>query len=255
VSVRADQALVTQGLAPTRSAAQRLISQGHVEYRRGHDAWQALKKASEPIGLLHELRVTQDDELRWASRAGLKLEGALSRTEASLQGCTALDIGQSTGGFTDVLLHAGARAVVGIDVGHGQLVDRLRDDPRVVALEGINARHLTPELLDGDFPEGGFDWIVGDLSFISLALILPVLSPLLAPQGQVLLLVKPQFELQPADIGKGGLVKDESSYPVVEAKIRQVCDAQGLRVRDYFQSPIHGGDGNREYFVWAETQA
>jgi 23S rRNA (cytidine1920-2'-O)/16S rRNA (cytidine1409-2'-O)-methyltransferase len=158
---------------------------------------------------------------------------------------TCLDVGQGTGGFTDVLLRRGAARVVGVDVGHGQLHPRLAGDARVTALEGVNARHLSASLL----PIDRFDLVVGDLSFISLTLVLPALVPLVA--GELLLLVKPQFELQPADIGKGGIVKDARSHARVEERLRLACADAGLVVRDWFESSIAGGDGNREFFVRA----
>jgi 23S rRNA (cytidine1920-2'-O)/16S rRNA (cytidine1409-2'-O)-methyltransferase len=191
------------------------------------------------------LQVTDDAELRWASRAGLKLEGALRHTGLDVSGRVCLDVGQSTGGFTDVLLAHGAAQVVGVDVGHGQVVQRLRDDPRVTVIEGVNARHLTPEAL----PRSRFDLVVGDLSFISLTLVLPALAPMVG--RDLLMLVKPQFELQPEDIGKGGLVKDHASYDAVRARIEAACRDATLSITDYFESPIAGGDGNREFFVRA----
>jgi len=239
--VRADQLLVKQGLAPSRSAAQRLIDRGAVRWR-GPAGWAVPRKAGDELPEGCEIELTDDAELRWASRGGLKLDGALSRTGIAVQGRVCLDVGQGTGGFTDVLLARGAKHVVGVDVGHGQLIERLRVDPRVTVLEGINARHLSKD----DLPFERFDLIVGDLSFISLTLVLPALVA-----ADLLLLVKPQFELQPEHIGKGGLVKDASSYAIVESRIRAACEAQGLSVRDWFESPITGGDGNQEFFVWA----
>lgn len=244
--MRADQLLVQRGLAPSRSAAQRLIAQGAVRWL-GPSGWAAPRKAGDELPDGCELRLTDDAELRWVSRGGLKLEGALAHTGIDVAGRTCLDVGQSTGGFTDVLLARGAAKVVGIDVGHGQLHERLRGDPRVTVLEGINARHLDAASL----PVSRFDLIVGDLSFISLTLVLPALVPLLEADGELLMLVKPQFELQPADIGKGGLVRDETAYARVQARIREACAACGLAVVDWFASPIAGGDGNREFFVRA----
>lgn len=244
---RADQLLVQRGLAPTRSAAQRLIERGGVRWL-GPRGWAAPRKAGDELPAGCELEVTDNAELRWASRGGLKLEGALAHTGLDVRGRICLDVGQSTGGFTDVLLARGAAHVVGIDVGHGQLVARLRADPRVSVLEGVNARHVTAAQL----PHARYGLVVGDLSFISLALVLPALGALAATD--LLLLVKPQFELQPGAIGKGGLVKDEAAYAQVEQRIREACAAQGLVVRDWFASPVEGGDGNREFFVWAQSQ-
>ena len=241
--MRADLLLVQQGLAPTRSAAQRLIERGAVQVP-GPQGARVVRKAGEDLAPGSVLTLTDDAELRWVSRGGLKLEGALAHTGLDVNGRHCLDVGQSTGGFTDVLLARGAARVTGIDVGHGQLHPRLRQDPRVQAIEGVNARHLDASL-------GRFSLIVGDLSFISLTLVLPALAPLL--QGDLLMLVKPQFELQPEQIGKGGLVKSAASYPVVEQRMREACAAQGLQVADYFQSPIAGGDGNTEFFVHARS--
>ena len=243
--MRADQLLVQRGLAPTRSAAQRLISHGAVRWL-GPKGWAVPYKAGEDLPEACELEVTDDAELRWVSRAGLKLDAALTHTGIDVSGTQGLDVGQSTGGFTEVLLARGAASVVGIDVGHGQLHARLRDDPRVTALEGVNARQLDASAL----PRARFELVVADLSFISLTLVLPALAPLAA--RDVLLLVKPQFELQPADIGKGGLVTDAAAHARVETRLREACAQHRLTVRDYFISSIAGGDGNREHFLWAQ---
>lgn len=247
---RIDQLLVQRGLAPSRSAAQRLIAQGAVRWL-GPSGWAAPRKAGDDLPEGCELQLADDAELRYVSRGGLKLEGALDRCGIDVTGRTCLDVGQSTGGFTDVLLQRGASRVVGIDVGHGQLHPRLRGDARVVAIEGVNARSIDAASL----PEPRYGLIVGDLSFISLTLVLPALAPLLeAAGGELLMLVKPQFELQPADIGKGGLVRDATAYPRVEARLREACKACGLDVVDWFDSPIAGGDGNREFFVRARRR-
>lgn len=260
---RADQQVVAQGLAPTRSAAQRLIEHGGVQWL-GPQGWTTVRKAGETLPIGCEFKLLDDAETRWVSRAGLKLEGAIAHCRADspklqVKGKVCLDVGQSTGGFTEVLLAEGARKVVGVDVGHGQVNPRIRAHPQVVVVEGVNARHLTVEDL-GETPpwtkaKSGFDLIVGDLSFISLTLVLPALVPLLDAKGELLMLVKPQFELQPGQIGKGGLVKDPASYAAAEARIRQACADLGLQVRDYFDSPIAGGDGNREFFVRAQKAA
>jgi 23S rRNA (cytidine1920-2'-O)/16S rRNA (cytidine1409-2'-O)-methyltransferase len=242
--MRADQQLVARGLAPSRSAAQRLIDCGAVRWL-SPKGWAVPRKAGEDLPEDCEIEITDDAELRWVSRAGLKLDAALARTGIDVTGLTCLDVGQSTGGFTDVLLARGAARVIGVDVGHGQLHPRLRSDPRVTAIEGINARHLDARML----PTPHFDLIVADLSFISLTLVLPALAALAT--RDLLLLVKPQFELQPADIGKGGLVTDATAHARVQARLRVACAEAGLTLRDYFESAIAGGEGNREYFVWA----
>jgi 23S rRNA (cytidine1920-2'-O)/16S rRNA (cytidine1409-2'-O)-methyltransferase len=243
--MRADQLLVAQGLAPSRSAAQRLIRRGAVRWRRGGQ-WAVPTKAGEELPEAAQLEVTDDAELRWASRSGLKLDAALARTGIDVAGMACLDVGQSAGGFTDVLLARGAAHVVGVDVGHGQLHPRLRADACVTCLEGLNAR----ELRAAQLPRARFDLAVADLSFISLTLVLPAIAPL-APRH--LWLVKPQFELQPADIGKGGLVADSAAHARVEQRIRAAFAEARLTVRDYFRSAVAGGDGNTEFFVWAES--
>jgi 23S rRNA (cytidine1920-2'-O)/16S rRNA (cytidine1409-2'-O)-methyltransferase len=242
--MRADQQLVARGLAPSRSAAQRLIDGGAVRWL-SPKGWAVPRKAGEDLPEGCEIEITDDAELRWVSRAGLKLDAALARTGIDVTGLTCLDVGQSTGGFTDVLLARGAARVIGVDVGHGQLHPRLRSDARVTAIEGVNARHLDARML----PTPHFDLIVADLSFISLTLVLPALAALAT--RDLLLLVKPQFELQPADIGKGGLVTDATAHARVQARLRAACAEAGLTLRDYFESAIAGGEGNREYFVWA----
>ena len=248
--MRADQLLVQRGLAPSRSAAQRLIERGAVRWRALYPphAWAVPRKSGEELPDAIEIEITDDAELRFVSRGGLKLDGALARTGIDVTGLVCLDVGQGTGGFTDALLQRGAARVVGLDVGHGQLAEKLRGDARVTALEGVNARHLDASML----PVQRFDLIVGDLSFISLSLVLPALAPLLG--GTLLMLVKPQFELQPADIGKGGLVKDPAAYARVEARLREACAGLRLHVVDWFDSPIAGGDGNREFFLQAHHE-
>jgi 23S rRNA (cytidine1920-2'-O)/16S rRNA (cytidine1409-2'-O)-methyltransferase len=244
--MRADQLLVARGLAATRSQAQRLIAAG-VQWREGA-AWRPVAKNGDELPADAELRLLDDAETRYVSRGGLKLEGALRAAGLDVTGWTCLDVGQSTGGFTDCLLRHGAQRVTGVDVGHGQLHETLRSDPRVVALEKVNARDLRAEHVGG-----GFDLVTGDLSFISLALVLPALAPLLAPGGHLLMLAKPQFELQPRELGKGGIVRDAALYAQVERRLRDACAAAGLTVTGWHDSPIAGGDGNREFFIHART--
>jgi 23S rRNA (cytidine1920-2'-O)/16S rRNA (cytidine1409-2'-O)-methyltransferase len=248
--MRADQLLLERGLAASRSQAQRLITSG-VEWRLGTKPWQRVSKNGDELPIPCEVRLLDTAEARYVSRGGLKLEGALQSSCLSAQGLRCLDVGQSTGGFTDCLLQQGAAQVVGLDVGHGQLHPRLRDDARVVCVERINARELQAD--DVRVPDGalGFDLVVGDLSFISLTLVLPALLPLLKKGGALLMLVKPQFELQPSDIGKGGLVKDEASYVQVEARLREACAVLKLDVLGYWPSAIAGGDGNQEFWIGA----
>ncbi|WP_418122843.1 TlyA family RNA methyltransferase [Variovorax sp. 160MFSha2.1] len=250
--MRADQLLVERGLAASRSQAVRLIA-GGLRWRDAGsgDAWRDVVKNKDDVPESAELELLDAAEARYVSRGGLKLEGALAASGIDAAGKLCLDVGQSTGGFTDCLLQRGAARVVGVDVGHGQLHARLREDERVVAIEGVNARALSADDL-GEEGESRFDLIVGDLSFISLTLVLPAVVEFLADEGRLLMLVKPQFELQPGQVGKGGIVRDESMYAVVEKRLRDACEALGLRVLQWFDSPIAGGDGNREFFIHAE---
>jgi 23S rRNA (cytidine1920-2'-O)/16S rRNA (cytidine1409-2'-O)-methyltransferase len=242
---RADALLVQQGLAPSRTAAQRLIEAGRVSL----DGEAILK----PAQLLPEnaaLAVAPAPDAEYVSRGGLKLAGALRHAGVDVRGKDCLDVGQSTGGFTDCLLQHGAARVVGIDVGHGQLHPSLAADPRVELHEGINARALTKSVLQGR----QFDLIVADVSFISLTLIIPQLPPLLTGLGDLLLLVKPQFEVGPEHIGKGGIVTDASLYPLVHDKLVACCADHHLAVAGWFDSPITGTDGNREFFLHARHE-
>ena len=249
--MRADQLLVERGLAVSRAQAQRLIAAG-VEWQQA-DQWKRVAKNGDEVPDAAPLRLLDDAEARYVSRGGLKLEGALRHTGLNVAGWTCLDLGQSTGGFTDCLLQAGAARVVGLDVGREQLHARLREDARVFCIDGLNARDVAAvaAALEGEAPEAGFDLLVGDLSFISQTLVLPAVVPWLKPGGVLLMLVKPQFELQPGQVGKGGIVRDASLYAVVEQRLREACAALGLQVRDWFDSPIAGGDGNREFFIQA----
>ncbi|MBV9889737.1 MAG: TlyA family RNA methyltransferase, partial [Rhizobacter sp.] len=230
--MRADQLLVQRGVAPSRSAAQRLIERGGVRWRAAA-GWAVPKKAGEELPEAVEIEVVDDAELRFVSRGGLKLEAALARCGLELAGKTCLDVGQGSGGFTDVLLQRGAARVVGVDVGHGQLHPRLASDPRVTALEGINARRLDPHAL----PVPSFDLVVGDLSFISLALVLPAVLPLLVPAADIVALVKPQFEVGRGQVGKGGIVRDETARRGAVDKVAGVARGLGLAVVGETPSP------------------
>ena len=256
--MRADQLLVERGLAVSRSQAVRLIASG-VRWQDGA-TWRQVAKNKDDIPADAPLQLQDDAEARYVSRGGLKLEGALRATGLDVSGQWCLDVGQSTGGFTDCLLRHGATRVVGIDVGQAQLHPRMREDARVLCVEGVNARALDAiefiaECQDwsgagGNF-DGYFSTLVADVSFISLTLVLPAVVPLLAPGGHLLVLVKPQFELQPGQVGKGGIVRDASLYAVVEQRIREGCAAAGLAVAAWLPSAIEGGDGNREFFIHA----
>jgi 23S rRNA (cytidine1920-2'-O)/16S rRNA (cytidine1409-2'-O)-methyltransferase len=249
--MRADQLLVERGLAVSRAQAQRLIAAG-VEWRQA-GAWKRVAKNGDELADGAQLRLLDDAEARYVSRGGIKLEGALRRTGLKVAGWNCLDVGQSTGGFTDCLLQAGAGRVVGLDVGREQLHARLREDPRVRCVDGLNARDAAAvaDALQGEAPVGSFDLLVGDLSFISQTLVLPAVVPWLKAGGALLMLAKPQFELQPGQLGKGGIVRDATLYGVVEHRLRGACGALRLQVQDWFDSSIAGGDGNREFFVYA----
>lgn len=244
--LRADQLLVAQGLAPSRTAARALIEAGRVS----HDG-QVLAKPAVELAPDARLVVAPAAGDRFASRGALKLEGALARSGLDVRGAVCLDIGQSTGGFTDCLLQAGAAKVVGVEVGHDQLHPRLRTEPRCVTFEGLNARQLGAADLGEHFPPHGFDLLVCDASFISLALLLPQWAALLSPAGHVLALVKPQFEVGPQGLAKGGIVRDAALYAGVETRVRGAAHDAGLTIVDWFDSPITGGDGNREFFFHA----
>ena len=250
--MRADQLLVERGLAASRSQAVRLIA-GGLRWRDGAGtAWRTVAKNRDEVPEDAELELLDAAEARYVSRGGLKLAGALAATGVDVQGRRCLDVGQSTGGFTDCLLQHGAEHVVGVDVGHGQLHPRIRDDARVSAVEGVNARTLDAEAWVALSPQDAqFGLVVGDLSFISLTLVLPALVPLLAADGDLLMLVKPQFELQPGQVGKGGVVRDPELHAFVEQRLHGACEALGLRVLRWLDSPIAGGDGNREFFIHA----
>lgn len=246
---RLDILLVERGLADTRTRAQRLIKEGCVQAQLGR--WQTQTKPGIKLAEDTPLQVEARDEDRFVSRGALKLQHILQALALDPKGLTAIDVGQSTGGFTDCLLQAGIAKVVGIEVGHDQLHDRLKNDDRVVCLEGYNARELNPDLREHTPEQQGFDLAVMDVSFISQSLILPSLAPLIRPGGWLLTLVKPQFEVGPQHIGKGGLVRDPALYAGVRDRIEQCCMAQGLQPLYWDESPIKGGDGNREFLLGA----
>jgi 23S rRNA (cytidine1920-2'-O)/16S rRNA (cytidine1409-2'-O)-methyltransferase len=237
---RVDALLVQRGHASSRTAAQRLIEAGRVS--RDGDV---ILKPSQLLPDNATLDIAPARETEYVSRGGLKLAGALQHTGLDVRDRNCLDIGQSTGGFTDCLLRHGAARVVGIDVGHDQLHPSLRADPRIETHEGVNARSLSNSASVGR----RYNLIVADVSFISLTLIVPQLLPLLDAEGDVLLLVKPQFEVGPEHVGKGGIVTDATRYPIVRDKLVACCREHHLAVVDWFDSPITGTDGNREFFL------
>lgn len=242
--------LVSRGLAASRTAAQHLIDTGRV-YHGPADQRRQVAKSSLRLDDDAELQVEPHADDRFVSRGGLKLAGALAHVDLSVTGWRALDVGMSTGGFTDCLLQAGAARVVGIDVGHDQLHPRLREDARVRWFEGVNARAPDLAMLRQANDGEPFDLIVGDVSFISLTLTLPPLTPLLRPGGHVLHLVKPQFEVGRDGIGRGGLVRHAALYADVRMRMEKMIAQSHLNWQDWLDSPITGGDGNREFFLHA----
>ncbi|MDX5376806.1 MAG: TlyA family RNA methyltransferase [Halomonas sp.] len=249
---RLDQLLVHQGLVRSRTRAQRLIRHGRVSLA---ETGRVLHKPGEKLPEETHLVVSEDAEERYVSRAGLKLEALIEALGMTLEGRLVLDVGQSTGGFTDCALAYGARHVIGIEVGHDQLDTDLRDDPRVTCLEGINARTMAsdPRLREALISLGvtAPDLAVMDVSFISQRLILPQLATLLRPGGELLSLVKPQFEVGPGGVNARGIVTDPRRYDDVETAIRACCAEQNLAIRHWQESPITGGDGNREFLLHA----
>lgn len=248
---RLDVVLVDQSLANSRTHAQKLISSGRVKVQFGSQ-WKVISKPSFKVKGSEPLEIEAHEEDKYVSRGGLKLEGALRDNQIDVTGMIGLDVGCSTGGFTDCLLQAGAKHVVGVEVGHDQLVQKLQDDTRVTLYEGINARELDPNLVLPHTPDQqGFDIVVMDVSFISQTKILPALAPIMKSGGHLVSLVKPQFEVGKEGIGKGGIVRDPALYDEVEHTIRECCSHLGLTIQHYQESPIKGGDGNREFLIWA----
>ncbi len=247
--IRIDKALMERGLCRSRSQAQALLKSGLVEVREG-TGWIRAGKASQLVSPEDAIRVLDNAISRYVSRAGLKLESALRDTRLPVQGLCLLDVGQSTGGFTDCLLQAGCSRVVGIEVGRDQLDSRLREDSRVVCLEGVNARQL-PETVraHADEENGFFDGAVMDVSFISQTLIWPSLAPLIRENGWIITLVKPQFEAGPEWIGKNGIVRDPACYKMVREKVTAAAESCGYSCIYWADSPITGGDGNREFLA------
>lgn len=241
--------LVNVGLCASRAQAQELIKAGRVLLVSGEKR-EVAKKPSQKI-TSEKVELLPGDEGRFVSRGGLKMKGALEHTGLSPKGFVALDVGISTGGFTDCLLQNGASQVVGVDVGHGQLASQLLSDQRVQVLERVNARDLPDKDLMALTANRLFDLVVIDVSFISLTLVLPSAIQSLKDSGFVLALVKPQFEVGKEGLGKGGIVKDESLFQEVKDKILKLCSQLKLNVEDYFASAIEGSDGNKEFFVFA----
>lgn len=240
--LRLDQLLVGRGLFASREQAQRAIMAGEVMIET--------RIAAKPAELVHEqAAVTVQPVQKYVGRGALKLEGALDHFNIDVHGKTALDIGASTGGFTDCMLQRGTKKVYAVDVGYGQLDWKLRNDPRVIVLEKVNARFLSrehiPELVD---------LCVIDVSFISLTLILPNAFELITTTGVIVALIKPQFELQRADVGKGGIVRDQRLHQRAQDKIVAFVTRLGHVVTGIVPSAVTGTDGNQEFFACMRKQ-
>ncbi len=236
--IRADKRLVDSGLVKTRQEAQRRIMKG--------DVWlgnQRITKSGTFVPETAELRLT-GETLPYVSRGGLKLEAAVKAFHIEVKGSVALDIGASTGGFTDCLLQHGARRVYAVDVGYGQLDWKLRQDPRVIVIERTNARYLT----ENEIPEPVHVAVI-DVSFISVRKIIPAIQGFLAPEAAMIILIKPQFEVGKGEVGKGGLVKDPEKHRRVIDEITAFCEKQGFKPLGHIPSPILGAKGNREFLL------
>jgi 23S rRNA (cytidine1920-2'-O)/16S rRNA (cytidine1409-2'-O)-methyltransferase len=235
---RLDVALVARGLAESRTRAEALILAGRVKVKGVERP-----KPGTPVGPDALIEI-EAPEHPWVSRGGVKLAAGLDAFAVNPSGRSCLDVGASTGGFTDVLLSRGAARVYAIDVGHGQLHARLRSDPRVVLREGVNARLLSRS----DVPEA-CSLIVADVSFISLRLILPAAVPLLAPGADAVLLIKPQFESERGEVGRGGIVRDPEVRRRALERVIASAERLGLSHRGTVESPITGADGNVEFLA------
>lgn len=243
---RLDTALVARGLAASRERARALILAGRVRV-----AGVVVSKAGAPVTPDADITLIERDH-PYVSRGGVKLAHALDVFAIEVTGRLALDVGASTGGFTDVLLRRGAVRVVALDVGHGQLDWSIRSDPRVFVVEHVNARTLTPEQLPED--ARSFSMATMDVSFISVRQVLPAIGVLLDPGADLVVLVKPQFEAGREEVGKGGLVRDAAVHARVVDEVTAAADALGLSRVAMTESPITGTEGNREFFLHLRRQ-
>jgi 23S rRNA (cytidine1920-2'-O)/16S rRNA (cytidine1409-2'-O)-methyltransferase len=244
---RIDRLLVTRGLADSRTRAQALVMAGAVLVNE-----QRVDKPSDLVLPEADIRIkgADDPASRYVGRGGVKLEGALREFAIDVEGRTCLDVGASTGGFTDCLLQHGARKVIALDVGHNQLDWRLRSDPRVEVREGINARYLTP----ADFDDQFF-LVVLDVAFISATKVMPALAALLSETGQLITLIKPQFEVGRGEVGKGGIVREPEKHKRIIEEVNQVARELGFKVLRVIESPIRGADGNIEFLALYEKES
>ncbi len=238
---RIDKLLVERGLAESRTKAQAMVMAGVVLVDE-----QRVEKPSEQFTSDSQIRIKHADDptSRYVGRGGLKLEAALNAFEIDVRSAVCLDVGASTGGFTDCLLQNGAAKVFAIDVGHNQIDWRLRNDSRVEVREGVNARYLKPE----DFPVT-FDLAVVDVSFISIQKILPSVLPLLKPGATLVVLIKPQFEVGRGEVGSGGIVRDEEKRIKAVETTNGFASTLGLKIEGTIESPITGAEGNVEYLA------
>ena len=238
---RIDKLLVERGLAESRTKAQAMVMAGVVLVDE-----QRVEKPSHQFDTNSSIRIKGGDDptSRYVGRGGLKLEAALREFKIDVTGLSCLDVGASTGGFTDCLLQHGARKVFAVDVGHNQIDWRLRNDPRVEVREGVNARYLQPE----DFPHQ-FDLAVMDVSFISATKVLPAIVPLLVAGGAIITLIKPQFEVGRGEVGGGGVVRDPAKRSRVIEEVNDAARTLGLNVVNVIESPIQGAEGNVEYLA------
>lgn len=240
---RIDKLLHERGFADSRAKAQALVMAGVVLVNE-----KRVEKPSEAFGPEAVVRIKGDSpEARYVGRGGLKLEGALKAFGVDPSGMTCLDIGASTGGFSDCLLQHGASRIVAIDAGTNQLDWRLRSDPRIEVREKTNARHLTPEQFGSLF-----DLIVVDVSFISVTKILPALANLLTDNGRMIVLIKPQFEVGKGEVGKGGIVREEEKHRRVINEVNACAAELGLQLSGLTDSPITGAEGNKEFLALYE---
>lgn len=252
MQIKIDQLLVEKKLARSRTFAQELIREQKVMILK-KDEWIYVKKPSLMVESNIEIKIIDSEIMKYVSRAGLKLEGAIKQVNLNLNDLLCLDIGASTGGFTDCLLQHKVQKVVCVDVGQNQLVEQIKNDKRVISIEKINARNLFEyqEFSQIFLPEG-FDLVVMDVSFISMTLILDSIHKVLKTEGTLLSLVKPQFELSAECLDKNGIVKNNSLYQLVEDKIKTSLHEKKFNIINYFESSLPGKEGNKEFFVYAK---
>lgn len=248
--MRLDLYLVENKLANSRTQAQDFISQGYVVIESAGQK-KIVDKSNYIVRTGDQIIVEANELQKYVSRGGLKLERALTKTGLNVQDKVALDVGQSTGGFTDCLLKMGARQVVGVDVGHSQLHASLKNDSRIVSFENLNVKDLSINAgFVKEVPINKFDVVVADLSFISLTKVIPSISNFLGDGSEYLFLVKPQFECGPENLDKNGLVKNTKVYKTVEAEVKKSVMQYFKNVEAYFPCEVIGKDGNQEFFIY-----